>query len=214
MAWQRARRPEQKEERRESLLRAAAELFDEEGLDGVSLNAIARRSGISKGNIYRYFESREDIFLNLFIEDFREWVAAMERSLAPLAGSGDIEGIATIFADILAEHSRFSALQASMASVVERNVSTDRVAEFKTGIMADTIRLANAVHAAIPALTIDATRQFIMYSHLLAVGMWPAAHPSSSVQKALHRPELQMMCVDYESDMKAAIIVLLQGLTG
>ena len=47
MAWQRARNPEQKEQRRVAILDAAATLFEQGGLDNVSLNAIATEAGIS-----------------------------------------------------------------------------------------------------------------------------------------------------------------------
>ena len=49
--WQRARKPEQKEERREAILAAAGRLLDAEGLEGTGLNAIAREAGISKANV-------------------------------------------------------------------------------------------------------------------------------------------------------------------
>ena len=61
--FERARQPEQKELRREAILEAATELLAEKGLHDISLSAIARRAKLSKANLYRYFESREAIFL-------------------------------------------------------------------------------------------------------------------------------------------------------
>ncbi len=52
--------------RREEILNAAAELFSESGYHGVSVDAIARKAGISKGNLYWYFKSKQDIFHQLF----------------------------------------------------------------------------------------------------------------------------------------------------
>ena len=79
MSWQRARTPEQIEQRRCAILTAAAELFESEGLDNVSLNGIARHAGVSKANIYRYFETREAIYLHLVREQFEAWVTSVER---------------------------------------------------------------------------------------------------------------------------------------
>ncbi len=59
--FQRARRPE--EVRRQQILTAARTLLAERGVSELSLNELARRSGVSKPNVYRYFESREDVLL-------------------------------------------------------------------------------------------------------------------------------------------------------
>lgn len=212
MAWQRARNPEQKEQRRTAILEATAKLFEEKGLDGVSLNAIASEAGISKGNIYRYFASREEIFLHLLLEYYQEWVVTLERALAPLAGSGEVETVAQAMTASYAAHPRFASLVAVTASVLEKNVTTDAVVWFKTQIIDVVIRVANAIHASLPALDMERTQQFIMYAHLLMAAMWPAAHPPPAVREALKRPELQFACVDFERDAVGAVTTLLRGL--
>src|ERR1700742_4517861 len=61
--FQRARQPAQIEKRRESILHAALTLFQRNGLENVSLNDIASEVELAKSNIYRYFDSREHIYL-------------------------------------------------------------------------------------------------------------------------------------------------------
>ena len=60
-SWQRARRPEQKQQRQSAIIAAARKLVDEGGVDNATLSAIAKSAGISKANCYRYYESREAI---------------------------------------------------------------------------------------------------------------------------------------------------------
>lgn len=76
-------RTEAMAETREKLLRAGAELFAKEGLDGPSLDAICERAGFTRGAFYVHFEDR-DAFM----------VAVMEREGLPfldaiLGGPGD-----------------------------------------------------------------------------------------------------------------------------
>lgn len=52
--------------RREEILEAAAELFARRGYHGVSVDAIAKKAGISKGNLYWHFKSKQEIFRQLF----------------------------------------------------------------------------------------------------------------------------------------------------
>lgn len=53
-------------QRREQILNAAADLFSKSGYHGVSVDAIAKKAGISKGNLYWHFKSKQEIFHKLF----------------------------------------------------------------------------------------------------------------------------------------------------
>jgi TetR/AcrR family transcriptional repressor of nem operon len=57
------RRDEQKQHSREALVRAALELFAEEGLDRPSLDAICERAGYTRGAFYVHFRDREDLLV-------------------------------------------------------------------------------------------------------------------------------------------------------
>ncbi len=61
-----ARRKDIPPQRRRQILDAARELFALGGYHGVSVEAIAERVGVSKGNIYWYFKSKQKIFQLLF----------------------------------------------------------------------------------------------------------------------------------------------------
>ena len=51
------------EEKRERVLREAALLFAEKGYPDTDMAKLARRAGISKGSIYTYFESKDELYL-------------------------------------------------------------------------------------------------------------------------------------------------------
>jgi AcrR family transcriptional regulator len=52
-------------ERRETLIRAASELFAQRGYDHVSLDQVAERAGVTKVIVYRHFGSKKDLYLQL-----------------------------------------------------------------------------------------------------------------------------------------------------
>lgn len=58
----RARTPQAKEDRRKALLQAALDEFYEKGLTAARADDIAERAGLSKGTLYVYFKSKEDLF--------------------------------------------------------------------------------------------------------------------------------------------------------
>jgi len=210
--WKRARKPMQKEQRRAALTESAASLFEAHGLRGVTLEAIAREAGISKANVYRYFESKEEIFLHLLLEDYREWVTAVERALADLAGSDDLEAVAHQLATGFTSRPRFVELVASAASVLERNITVDAVVHFKTQVLDISLRLANSIYAAVPSLGMEGVYHLLRYMHFVVAGMWHAAHPPAPVQEALQRPELALACVDFDRDLESVFLTLARGL--
>ncbi|WP_300162866.1 TetR/AcrR family transcriptional regulator [Solidesulfovibrio sp.] len=53
------------EARREAFLDAAREVFQEMGFDQASMDVIAARAGSSKATLYRYFDSKETLFMEL-----------------------------------------------------------------------------------------------------------------------------------------------------
>ncbi len=210
-SWTRARRPEQKQARREAIVAAAVGLLDEHGLDGTTLSAIARASGISKANIYRYFESREAILLEVTLGAGQAWLDDSVRALAALAGRGDIEAVADALATTTVAHSRLCMLIASLSSVLEHNVGVEVIADFKIRFTGMVGGLIQAVHQALPTISLDDSRTFVTYFYLFVAGAWPAAHPPPLVVQVLARPEFAQMCIDFETAVRGQAEILLRG---
>lgn len=59
----------QSEEKRRQILSGAREVFLGSGFDGASMGEIARVAGVSKGTLYVYFGSKEDLFTALVREE-------------------------------------------------------------------------------------------------------------------------------------------------
>ncbi|MEV8536825.1 ScbR family autoregulator-binding transcription factor [Streptomyces sp. NPDC051211] len=64
--------PRLKQERalrtRQALLRAAAEVFDEHGFSGASINKILERAGVTAGAVYFHFKSKEGLARAVILE--------------------------------------------------------------------------------------------------------------------------------------------------
>lgn len=59
-------RPDVSEERTDQILDAASEVFVEKGFQKARMDDIAEKSGLSKGALYWYFKSKDDIILEIF----------------------------------------------------------------------------------------------------------------------------------------------------
>jgi len=62
------RRLREKQARREQILGAARQLFFAKGFEGATVEEIAEKTELSKGAIYLYFPSKEEIYISLMLE--------------------------------------------------------------------------------------------------------------------------------------------------
>ena len=58
------------EERKTAILTAAEQVFSECGYAATTMEAVAEKAGISKGNIYNYFQNKQDLFQHVFARSF------------------------------------------------------------------------------------------------------------------------------------------------
>lgn len=59
--------PEQRRRQRDRIRRAAAEVYQELGIGGVTARAVSARSGVSTGTLYSYFANLEDLMQSLWV---------------------------------------------------------------------------------------------------------------------------------------------------
>lgn len=78
----RARREREKEERRQSILRAAHEVFLEHGFHRATMDSVAEQAEVSKGTVYLYFESKETILAHLLLEGLDALIEELEHAYA------------------------------------------------------------------------------------------------------------------------------------
>ena len=67
--------------RREQLIGAAARVIGEKGYERASLQAICAAAGILPGSLYYHFKSKEDLFIQVHAEGFRQLNEAVDRAI-------------------------------------------------------------------------------------------------------------------------------------
>ena len=68
LAFEKRRRRE-KENRKSAILKAARKLFFEKGFKSVTVESIARKAELSKGAVYLYFKSKDEIYSQILLDD-------------------------------------------------------------------------------------------------------------------------------------------------
>ena len=70
-----------KEDRPGDICRAALQVFAEKGFAGARIEEIAKRAGLSKGAVYLYFPTKDDIFRAVVRETVAPNIEAMQRAV-------------------------------------------------------------------------------------------------------------------------------------
>jgi AcrR family transcriptional regulator len=76
------RRIREKQARRQAILDAAGDAFLEQGISATTMEQIAARAELSKGAVYLYFSSKEELCLALLVEASRVFADVMRRARA------------------------------------------------------------------------------------------------------------------------------------
>lgn len=120
-----ARRAREKRERRGAILDAAERVFSEKGAAHATMDEIAEAAEVSKGTLYLYFKSKDDLFLAL---THRPLDAVLVR-FDELLERGELDGLALLralieaHADVMQAHApQFRLAMSSMCGGFEPDV--------------------------------------------------------------------------------------------
>jgi AcrR family transcriptional regulator len=216
--FQRARSAEAKQQRESAILAAARALGAERGIRQITLTEIAEAVGMHKSALLRYFETREEIFLRLTADGWREWSAALRASLEELAAPVPVPvplpaAVAEVFARTLAARGLFCDLLAQAPLNLERNVSLDAVRSFKLVTLAEVDAIVTVVRRLLPGLTERDGVDLIAAATAMSGAFWQMATPGPEVA-ALYRsdPRLAHAVVDVEPRVARLLTAMLTGM--
>jgi len=209
--WQRARRPEQRAERERHILEAAERLFAGLPYERVTMQMIAREVGVSQSNLYRYFATREEVFLRLFLDDLGLWLDDILTALRPGMTVADF---AETWTELLIRRERLLELHAHLALSLEKNASEKVYRETKRRFLDLILRGLPALRAALP-FTDDGTVLAFLEIHLgLAAGLSPMARYSPMQERVLSEDGLSALRLDFRVTYRRGIETYLRGALG
>ncbi len=140
---------------RNALLDSARSILETEGLESLSLRAVARGAGVSHAAPYRHFSNHEALLVELAIEGFTE----LRAEIVSAASGGGLES--DRIANIGAAYMRFVARKPSLASLMfgPQLPNRDRFPEL--GVAAD--KLGSEIGSA-------------LHDSALGLAVWAAVH--------------------------------------
>jgi TetR/AcrR family transcriptional regulator len=123
------RRQRERLQRRNEILEAAEELFDEKGFESTTIQEIARKTDLSKGTIYLYFKSKDELLLAVCVKGiagFREELEAAAKRRRGLENK--IKAVYLAYIDFFLEVPHvFRVLHDTFTERLRSNLSQDAI---------------------------------------------------------------------------------------
>jgi len=141
-----SRREREKLQRRIDIVKAAESLFSEKGFKGTTMQEISERVELSKGTIYLYFKSKEELYLSVCVKGVAEFGEDLE---AAASGAGGLEDIIKAVYMAYIRHSLekpaiFRVLRDTFIEQVRQNLSHETIEEI-SGIIRNWLELESGL---------------------------------------------------------------------
>ena len=192
---QRARSAEQKALRRQAVLEAAETYFQEVGFETFSMAQLGKRSGVAKGTLYLYFDTREALFLTLYEQSLMRWSRGFIDAL-----SDDItsEAYAKLLYRTALADGVFLPLLIRLEHVIEHNVAIPRLIESKRVFINQVEAVAAATSTALRLSTAQAT-EVVKTMGVLLIGATQTDQSPSLADEALPA-DVQNLIASFSSE--------------
>jgi AcrR family transcriptional regulator len=208
--FQRARRPEQKDQRREQILATAGRLALDSGVARVSLGDIAAAVGLAKSNVLRYFGTREEIYLQLAMREGDDWAAAV---LTGLRQANGFSATAAVLADAYADRPLYCDLTTHAETMLEHNVSVAALRVYKLWAIDTYFTVGRQITVACPPLTDTDGASLVMAASAFVAKLFPISRPPAGLRELYERePEIARVFPPLRPTLQRMIAATAAGL--
>ena len=195
----RARSDEQKAQRLTDIKAAAKRQFATRPYHQITLTTIAEELDWSRANLYKYVDTKEEIFLLLDGDECAAYFDALLTALpAGCCFTDDV--VAEVWAGIANAHQDYFRLGEVLSAIVETNVTLERLIDFKRSYFEQRDALAERI-ASILDIPQDRLGHVIETVYFHAVGAVSTCRRSPLIARALAELGIHET-VDFREDMR------------
>lgn len=212
MNWKRATTDETKNERKKAIHEATLALFKNHGYDNVSFNGIASEAGFTKSNMYRYFSSKEEIFLSIFSNLFKDWVEDCVEMLQNLDSDASPNAFADTWVRSHKNHHQFLDLTIILFVSLEKNSSYEQLVLFKRLAKNLLSKIAIEIVRIYPDFNMDDAFKFLNLSFAATSSLWAGSTKNESLTKIYEQDEFKYLEMNFDKDLTSSIEIIIRGI--
>ena len=203
---------EAKQQRRQDYLNTARALFlQQHSLPSVA--ALAAEAGLAKGTVYRYFQSKEQIFIALLSDDFSQLFAGLAQLIdeLPVQPKDAAGHFAAGYTALLQQSDSLLPLMAMLTAVLEQKLPQAELLSFKQQLAEALQALGQRLATRLIGVTTEQAAQLLLHSYALTLWLYQATCLPDAVQQMLQQAGLQALKRDFNAELPTALSALWLG---
>lgn len=201
----RARSPQQKQERLMEIMTITDEMFSTTSYHEITLTTIAKALGWSRGNLYKYVNTKEEIFLELYLVKQAAFMAELQQS-CPLI-SYPSRTLAYKISQCFDHHRAYLRYHNILSSIIETNVTVEKLAKFKKQSYTQRQYFFDLLTLHCPSLSPKEIKQLFLTFLYQGCGLDNHTHVTSALQEAMALAQLEFTLDDF-SELFADFITM------
>ena len=209
MTWERARSEDQIEHRIKEIVDATARLYENTRYEDITFSMIAKEASFTRSNLYRYFKTKEEIFLALLAHDIANWQEEILASFPKTQIS--VFDFAEQWVGLLLKQHRLIEIYTILYTMLEPNASLEALVTFKKNMMITLSVVIDKLTVILP-LSAEAAREFLVTFIAIAIGIYPSMNPTSKQLQAMEIVKMNITPEFHKAAFIHSIESILNGL--
>ena len=177
------------EARRTEIMEACKKLYENMTFKDVNLKEIGKVTTFSRTSIYNYFESKEEIFLGIFEDEYIKWTMELQKIID--AGQMSREKLAKKLADSLGRRKLMLKLLSVNLYDMEENSRMERLVSFKKAYGKSRDVLTELIKKNYPGIKKKETDEFIFSCLPFLHGIHPYAFATPKQIEAMKEAKVK-----------------------
>lgn len=210
MGWERARTDEQKEQRIAEIIDATARLYETQPFEAITFVSIAKAAHFTRSNLYKYFNSKEEIFFEFLKQDVIYWRKDLVKTIGKKKYA--VDAFAAVWVGVQGRHGRMQDLISILYDFLEKNASIERMVDFKRLAKEEYTIVTELLCNVFPALSPQKAIKFLNMQLAASIGLYRMTNLSAVQKEVLAHPEFKHLKVDYPVYYQECVEYLLKGL--
>lgn len=210
MDFERAKTEENKQIRIQQIKKVAVKLFDSCEFHEITLAHIAKGIDFTRGNLYKYISSKEEIYLMILLDEFDILLNELKIKLNKNF-SKKPEEFAEILAEEIEKQNRFLKLFSILYSVLEKNSSEEKLIDFEERFDECRMRFGKIIKTVFPILEDIQVKKFFEILSCFIIGFYPMISLNNIQKEALKKAKTGYYPPSFRKVLKEEIISILRS---
>ncbi|MBP8083295.1 MAG: TetR family transcriptional regulator [Spirochaetes bacterium] len=213
--FKRAVTDEQKFEKTELILSAAAKLFETEKYERITIEKIAKKAGVAKGTVFIYFKTKEEIFLSIAEKEIKNWkmyLIDLFSSSCPDGKKLSAENLCGILISSL-ERNNFIKLISILDDTLEQNIDFNKALQFKKYVKTEMEEISELIENFSDKIKSGNGILILNSLYTCAIGAFKVSNPSDTVKKVTKKSGMEIFDRNFYDLMLHLSVCYINGFT-